>query len=146
MSRGSKQAKQKKTSSHNMNQEYAQQQLAAQLAARTKLIANDVRPQETVLDAGDMNELSLNTRSNLAAGEALLFVTNQRLILHRSQRSESWDYRDIEGFKDKRAPFGVPQRSYFRQLTVKFSDGSSRTIIGGRMFMSSVVAALNQWV
>jgi hypothetical protein len=126
-----------------MNQEDAKQQLAAQLQTRTALISSILRSGETALDAGEVNELSLNTPSNLAAGEAMLFVTDQRLILYRPRGSESWERSDVKGFRDKRAPRGVPQRSYFRELTVNLSDGETRTIIGGRMFIAAVTSALS---
>ncbi len=125
-----------------MNQEFARQQLAAQLEARTRLIQDYLQPGENVLDSGEVNELALNRVSNLGAGEALLFVTDQRLILHRSGHSESLPYESITAFHLGRAPRGVPQRRAFRELTLNLAGGETRTMIGGRMFLSAVESAM----
>ncbi len=127
-----------------MDREFARQQLAAQLEARTRLIQDYLQPGEKVLDSGEVNELALNTVSNLGAGEALLFVTNQRLILHRSGATESLPYEDIGGFRLGRAPRGVPQRRAFRELTLNLAGGEERSMIGGRMFLSAVESAMRR--
>jgi len=127
-----------------VNREWAKQQLAAQLQERARLIQGDLLAGEKVLDSGEVNELSLNTFSNLGAGEALLFVTDRRLILHRGGSSQFFDYGDIAAFKLGRAPRGVPQRSMFRELTVTLKGGETRNMVGGRLFLSAVKSALRR--
>lgn len=128
--------------SPTMDRDLARQQLVAQLQARTQLIQDELRPGERVLDCGEVNELGLNTFADLGAGEALLFVTDQRFVFHRSGDSESWDYGDVREFRLTRAPRGVPQRMWFRQLALDLAGGEARTMIGGRMFMAEVKKAL----
>lgn len=127
-----------------MNRDLARHQLAALVQARAQLIGDQLRPGEEVLDSGEVNELALNSPRDLGSGEAILFITDQRLILHRRGNSECWDNGAIREFRLRRAPRGVPRRRWFREMTFTPAGGDERTIIGGRMFMAEVRGALGR--
>ena len=127
-----------------MDSEQAKQVLEARLRENSRLLAGELRAGETVLDCGEVNDLRLNTPTDLGAGEALLFVTNFRLILYRRGQTESWPYARLQGFWIKRAPRGIPQRGWLRELTVLPLDHGPQELVGGRMFLSGVHTLLDQ--
>ncbi len=120
----------------------AARMLAAQLAQRAELIADELGPDEAVQDCGEVDELHSEAEWSQFLGGALLYITDRRLILYNGGNVESWPYAEFERFMISNAPSEVPLRSEFRRLTLRLAGSEERTLIGGFMFLAEVQLAL----